>query len=319
MADFKRYVARTEAWARTLDEPEDVVGSTGVVHAAPGDVLIVQHLRGETFTYVMTTDDFAEDWREPTDVDTEPATSESGTDTLPGAQSPSTGGDNTVDTPTPVATTPTVGTAGENPTPADTPADTATDTPAPAPTATDPTSAAPGDGDVQGTAPTDTPQVGSGTPDAVTPDPAAEPAPAPDTSNVDVPTPEPAQPDTTTPTQTVAPSQDPAGEGTVAEATTPTEGGDAGTAPTPNVDNPDPASTGNDAGTPVTTPDESRPQSEPTPEQTAAAEASLTAAASGKHEDTTDLGPTDDGIPIHDVPEPVKVLPAKAQGKANGK
>src|SRR4051794_32953927 len=114
---WKRYVNRTEAWAREVtDDTEDIVGSTGRTTAYRGDMVVNQNLRGQTFTYVLTADDFATNWREPSDVDTETSESEHGDPAeLEGAtvdEDQSTDGDNAVD-----GRVATVGTAAETPAP----------------------------------------------------------------------------------------------------------------------------------------------------------------------------------------------------------
>lgn len=254
MADYVRYVARTEAWARDIEEDEDIVGSNGRVRAYAGDVHVVQNLRGETFSYVMTRDDFLQDWRSPQEVDTEHATSETGADELPGA-TPSPEEDNPVDNaPDNTAGIATVGTAAENATPAEpgegetaddvTPDSqgTAEDSGAPVSslTASAPTGAGPNDGDVQGVATTGdgTPQVGdSMSPVQTNPDPSAAAAPAGSAAG------ESSAPDagadlgtgdapSTTPTQSVVAGEtDPDNEATATSADT---GGDAGATPTPS-------------------------------------------------------------------------------------
>lgn len=290
MADFQRYLARTEAWARTVeDDREDVVTTTGRQTAFKGDIIVVQKMRGEDYTYVMTADDFAEDWVLPGNKSTDATTSETGTDPLPETVPESTDGDNAGDNP--ASAVATAGTAQESPTPADAPATdetadvTPTGTPQPANNVTDedapptPTASAPtggGAGDTTNAEDNTRPDVGADTPDAISPvsgtQTPAVPDPAPvgsganettdeeetdEVSTVD----EPATPDTTTPTQSVSPSNDPASLGTEttdgddnAVSTDETEGGDSGNAPTSNVDNADEVNTGNRGGKAKTLP-----------------------------------------------------------------
>jgi hypothetical protein len=76
---WKRYVNRTECWARVVqDDVEDIVGSTGRTTAYGGDMVVNQNLRGQTFTYVLTRDEFDNNWRDPRDVDTDTSESEYG-------------------------------------------------------------------------------------------------------------------------------------------------------------------------------------------------------------------------------------------------
>lgn len=339
--EFVRYLARTEAWAREVtDDTEDVVTSTGRATAYRGDYIVNQKLRGEDFTYVMTADDFADDWVNAEDKNTDKATSETGTDPLPETVPPepdsgeSTTGDNPVEPP---ASTATGGQRAE-PTPADAPDNAGDVTPqspetapeggtsdnaAPTPTASAPTSTptpgapeAPSDGG--GGVDTAPPNVGADTPDAASPvsgtdtPPLAPPSPegsaASESTAVDPPAVEttpPGEPDTSTPTQTVDPTASPElPDGPT--VTTEDGGGDSGNAPTPNVDNTDAVNTGNADGTVVTSD-----------------------TADGKHEDpatATDTTPADstppdasEAVPV-DVAVPpdegkVKTIPAK---RANG-
>jgi hypothetical protein len=271
MAEWKRYVNRTEAWAREVDDDsEDVVGSDGRTTAYRGDYVVNQSLRGSTYTFVVPRDVFATDWRLAEEVDASPATSETGQDELPGTVPPepgedaSTGGDNGVENPNDVAT---LGQRADS-TPAegqDAPASQETTedggSAPPTPTASAPTSAASGDAATPAGNP---PDVGSDTPPAMSPvsgtqtppEPVAAPAgdAATEDTGDDVPVQEPtsedprvnapteAQPATTTPTQTADPSSEPGGPGTATaeetagsdELTTRDDGGDAGAAPTPN-------------------------------------------------------------------------------------
>lgn len=83
MSDFRRYIARTEAWARVIeDDTEEVVGSTGRVTAYRGDFEVKQNMRGQMFNYVMTEDDFLEDWVLAEDKNTDSGTSDTGSEEL---------------------------------------------------------------------------------------------------------------------------------------------------------------------------------------------------------------------------------------------
>jgi hypothetical protein len=237
---WKRYVNRTECWARVVEEDvEDIVGSTGRTTAYGGDMVVNQNLRGQTFTYVLTRDEFDNNWRDPGEVDTDTKESEYGDpaelEAATVSEDESTTGDNVVDEdqadedapPAPTASAPTSAASGDAATPAGNPPtvpDTSgNDTPAVSP--------------VSGTAtpvePVEAP-VGSGASDATLD--ATEPAP--DTENPA------AEPATTTPTQTVEPASEPGGTGTATAedtagqvtSTDETGGGDEGAAPTPTVD-----------------------------------------------------------------------------------
>jgi hypothetical protein len=201
MGDFTRYVARTEAWARQIEnDTEEVVGSTGRVTAYKGDFEVKQNLRGQMFNYVMTEEDFREDWVLADEKDTASATSESGdVSELKGALPPSTEGDNPVDEqpPSKLTSAPTGG-APFTETLSETPAETNPDIP---------TASAP---------------VGSGA-SQETQQEAPEEAPE-----------EPTQPPPTTPTQSDAPAQQTEVGESGATVTTSDEGGDAGHTPTPS-------------------------------------------------------------------------------------
>jgi hypothetical protein len=264
MADWKRYVNRTECWAREVtDDVEELVGSTGRMTAYEGDYIVNQAIRGSTFTFVVTADDFARDWRSVDEVDTDTTTSETGTDDLPGTVPPeSTDGDNSGDDSFGQVAT---GGARAEASPADAPPDgdavpnspeTAGEDAPPSPTASAPTSAASGDAETPaGNPPTVPGDAGNNPPDAVSPVSGTrtppEPFPAPegsgagessqaDPAEVETATPD-AEPATTTPTQTVDPASEPGGTGTTSaeeaagqvETATRDEGGDAGATPTP--------------------------------------------------------------------------------------
>jgi hypothetical protein len=272
MADWRRYVNTTEAWAREVTgDVEDIVGSTGRTTAYRGDYIVNQNIRGQVFTYVLTADDFRQNWRTPDAVDTDTTEDDTGDasqlSVLPddrdqddGAES--TGGENGVETGYGQVAT---GGARANATPADAPnddgdavpdsPDTATENAPPSPTASAPTSAGSGDAD---TPAGDPPNAPDGNPEpamspvsgTATP---AEPVEAPagsaasETTSADpatVDTTDPAEPATTTPTQTVEPSADTGGAGTATAdeetggvtSTTGGGGGDEGAAPTPTND-----------------------------------------------------------------------------------
>jgi hypothetical protein len=236
---WKRYVNRTECWARVVEEDvEDIVGSTGRTTAYGGDMVVNQNLRGQTFTYVLTRDEFDNNWRDPGEVDTDTKESEYGDpaelEAATVSEDESTTGDNVVDEdqadedapPAPTASAPTSAASGDAATPAGNP-----------PSVPDDQNQAAAVSPVSGTAtpvePVEAP-VGSGASDATLD--ATEPAP--DTENPA------AEPATTTPTQTVEPASEPGGTGTATAedtagqvtSTDETGGGDEGAAPTPTVD-----------------------------------------------------------------------------------
>lgn len=251
MADWKRYVNRTEAWAREVtDDVEDIVGSTGRTTAYQGDMIVNQSLRGQSFTYVLTRDDFDNNWHTPDDVDTDTTESDTGDagelQSVAPAPEESTTEDNYVDDYTaeenpvhePVfGQTATVGTR-DNPTPADAPdtggdavpesPDTTTDDAPPSPTASAPTGAGSGDAETPAGTPPTVPDPAGNATAAMSPVSGTEtppgPAEAPVGSAASDATAEPAatvetatetaEPATTTPTQTVDPSSDPGGAGT---------------------------------------------------------------------------------------------------------
>jgi hypothetical protein len=270
MADWKRYVNTTEAWARQVTaDVEDIVGSTGRTTAYQGDYVVNQNIRGQVFTYVLTEDDFAQNWRTPDAVDTDTTEDDTGDasrlSVVPDDQDDdeSTGGENGVDNRGrtgfgQVAT----GGARANPTPADAPnddgdvtpesPDTTTEDAPPSPTASAPTSAASGDAATPAgnppnapdgdPAPAVSPVSGTATPPEPVEAPAGSGASEATQDNAPtVDTTEPAEPATTTPTQTVDPSADTGGAGTATAdeetggvtSTTGGGGGDEGAAPTP--------------------------------------------------------------------------------------